>query len=142
MEDLFNLNRFIEAQSLSYDTALNEIKRGKKTSHWMWYIFPQFKGLGYSSTSQIYSIMSVEEALLFFKHPILGNRLLEITNAFLNLENKSAYEILGSPDNLKMNSCMTLFNSIQTESDIFSKVLDKFYSNSQCAKTISQLNHS
>ena len=142
MEDLFNLNRFIEAQSLSYDTALNEIKNGKKTSHWMWYIFPQYKGLGYSSTSQKYSIKSVEEALLYYKHPILGNRLLEITNAFLNLENKSAYEILGSTDNLKMNSCMTLFNSIQTESDIFSKVLEKFYSNSQCTKTISQLNHS
>jgi uncharacterized protein (DUF1810 family) len=142
MEDLFNLNRFIEAQSVSYETALYEIKSGRKTSHWMWYIFPQFKGLGYSSTSQLYSIKSVEEALLFFKHPILGNRLLEITNAFLNLENKSAYEILGSPDNLKMNSCMTLFNSIQTESDVFSKVLDKFYSNLQCTKTISQLNYS
>ena len=139
MEDKFNLNRFVAAQSVTYDTALNEIKRGRKTSHWMWYIFPQYKGLGYSATSQKYAIMSVEEALLYYKHPILGNRLVEITNTFLSLENKTAYEILGSPDNLKMNSCMTLFNSIQTESDIFSKVLYKYFSNSKCTKTISQI---
>ena len=141
MEDLFNLNRFIEAQITTIDDALNEIKRGRKTSHWMWYIFPQYKGLGLSSTSQKYAINSVEEALFYYNHPILGKRLIEITNAFLNLENKSAYEILGSPDHLKMNSCMTLFNSIQTETDIFSKVLHKYYSNSQCAKTISHLNN-
>lgn len=142
MTDKFNLNRFIDAQENIYESALNEIKRGNKSSHWMWYVFPQYKGLGYSSTSQKYAITCIEEASMYFNHPILGRRLIEITNAFLNIENKSAYEILGSPDNLKMNSCMTLFNSIQTESDIFSKVLEKFYSNSQCTKTISQLIHS
>ena len=139
MEDKFNLNRFISAQSTTYEAALNEIKTGRKTSHWMWYIFPQYKGLGSSITSQQYAMTSIEEALLYFKHPILGNRLLEITNTFLNLKDKTAQEILGSPDHLKMNSCITLFNAIQTESDIFYKVLTKYYSNSQCTKTISQL---
>jgi uncharacterized protein (DUF1810 family) len=139
MEESFNLIRFVSAQSFNYDTALNEIKRGRKTSHWMWYIFPQYKGLGYSETSIKYAITSIDEAIAYYKHPILGNRLLEITTAFMNVENKTALEVLGNPDNLKMNSCMTLFNSIQTESEIFSNVLNKYYSNSYCKKTISQL---
>ncbi len=109
MTDKFNLNRFIDAQENIYESALNEIKRGNKSSHWMWYVFPQYKGLGYSSTSQKYAITCIEEASMYFNHPILGRRLIEITNAFLNIENKSAYEILGDPDYLKMKSCMTLF---------------------------------
>lgn len=139
MDDLFNLNRFNVAQSDTYDIAFSEIKNGRKSSHWMWYIFPQYKGLGFSSISEKYAIKSVEEALSYYHHQVLGNRLVEITNAFLNLENKTALEILGSPDNLKLNSCMTLFDSIQTDTDIFSKVLDKYYSNLKCTKTISQI---
>ncbi len=139
MEDTFNLNRFIFAQTTDYERALNEIKRGRKISHWMWYIFPQYKGLGYREKSLKFAITSVEEAISYYKHPILGDRLLEITTAFLNVENKTALEILGRTDNLKMKSCMTLFNLIQTESDIFSKVLHKYYSNAECIKTISQL---
>ena len=139
MTDKFNLNRFIDAQENIYESALNEIKRGNKSSHWMWYVFPQYKGLGYSSTSQKYAITCIEEASMYFNHPILGRRLIEITNAFLNIENKSAYEILGDPDYLKMKSCMTLFNSIQDGSEVFSKVINKYYLGSECPRTISQI---
>ena len=139
MTDNFNLNRFLDAQTDIYEIALNEIKRGEKTSHWMWYIYPQFKGLGYSSTTIKYAITSVEEASMYFNHPILGRRLIEITNAFLKIENKSAYEILGDPDYLKMKSCMTLFKNIKTESEVFSEVINKYYSGSQCSRTISQI---
>ena len=139
MTDEFNLNRFLVAQKDLYEIALNEIKTGKKFKHWMWFIFPQYKGLGYSSTSQKYAITCIEEASMYFNHPILGQRLIEITNAFLNLENKSAYEILGETDYLKMKSCMTLFDSIQAKSDIFSKVINKYYSGSKCDRTITQL---
>jgi uncharacterized protein (DUF1810 family) len=139
MTDKFNLNRFIYAQENIYEIALNEIKRGNKSSHWMWYIFPQYKGLAYSSTSQKYAISCIEEAVMYFNHPILGRRLIEITNAFLNLENKSAFEILGNPDYLKMKSCMTLFNSVQAESEVFSKVINKYYLGLECPKTIAQI---
>ena len=139
MTDKFNLNRFIDAQENIYESALNEIKRGNKSSHWMWYVFPQYKGLGYSSTSRKYAITCIEEASMYFNHPILGRRLIEITNAFLNIENKSAYEILGDPDYLKMKSCMTLFNSIQDGSEVFSKVINKYYLGSECPRTISQI---
>ena len=139
MTDEFNLNRFLDAQKDLYEIALNEIKRGNKSSHWMWYVFPQYKGLGYSSTSQKYAITCIEEASMYFNHPILGRRLIEITNAFLNIENKSAYEILGDPDYLKMKSCMTLFNSIQAGSEVFSKVINKYYLASECPRTISQI---
>lgn len=139
MTDKFNLNRFLDAQENIYESALFEIKRGNKSSHWMWYVFPQYKGLGYSSTSKKYAITCIEEASMYFNHPILGRRLIEITNAFLNIENKSAYEILGDPDYLKMKSCMTLFNYIQSESKVFSQVINKYYSGLECSRTISQL---
>ena len=139
MTDKFNLNRFIHAQENTYESALNEIKRGNKSSHWMWYVFPQYKGLGYSSTSQKYAITCIEEASMYFNHPILGRRLIEITNAFLNIENKSAYEILGETDYLKMKSCMALFSLLQTESVVFSEVINKYYSGSKCQRTISQV---
>lgn len=140
MKDKFILNRFLDAQSKIYEQALNEIKAGEKITHWMWYIFPQYKDLGISSTSIQYSISSVDEAKEYFKHPILGDRLIEITKAFFSLENKSAYEILDSPDDMKMKSCMTLFDAIQTKTDVFSRVLQKYYSSKKCDKTISMLN--
>jgi uncharacterized protein (DUF1810 family) len=92
----------------------------------MWYVFPQYKGLGRSETSKKYSIKS-KEAIKYFGHEILGKRLLEITKAFFYIDGKSAYDILGSPDNFKLKSCMTLFHIVQDETDIFKKVLDKFY---------------
>jgi uncharacterized protein (DUF1810 family) len=139
MTDKFKLNRFVASQEKIYETALNEIKRGNKTSHWMWYIFPQYKGLAFSLTSQKYAITCIEEASMYFKHPILGKRLIEITTAFFILEGKTAYEVLGEPDYLKMKSCMTLFDLVQNDIDIFSNVLEKYYGGSQCIKTRSQI---
>ena len=139
MEDKFNLERFIQAQSTNYDIALNEIKNGRKSSHWMWYIFPQFKGLGRSETSKHYAIINKEEAISYYNHSILGNRLKEITLKFLTIENKSANEILGSPDHYKMKSCMSLFHLIQNDTDIFFKVLEKHYQGKICESTKKKL---
>ena len=129
------LNRFIEAQKTTYNSAISEIRSEKKSSHWMWFIFPQIDGLGISSTSRQYAIKSVEEARSYYHHPILGARLKEITTAFMKIENKSAHEILGR-DAQKMKSCMTLFNEIQEDTNLFSDVLAKYFEGSRCAKTI------
>lgn len=139
MEDRFNLKRFLDAQSNTYERALTEIKNGRKRSHWMWYIFPQYKGLGRSSTSMEYAIKSQEEANIYLNHPILGARLIEITKAFLSIENKTAYEVLGGPDDLKIKSSMTLFDAIQNENDLFDSVLEKYFEGNRCRRTISGL---
>lgn len=122
--DLF---RFVKAQEQAYENALMEIKAGKKRSHWMWFIFPQLKGLGKSSTSLFYGIADKEEALAYLNHPILGKRLLEITQALLNVKNKTAFEIFGTPDYLKLKSCMTLFKLVAPEKSIFQEVIDVYY---------------
>ena len=139
MEDRFNLKRFLDAQSNTYERALTEIKNGRKQSHWMWYIFPQYKGLGRSSTSIKYAIKNQDEANNFLNHPILGTRLIEITKAFLSIENKTAYEVLGGPDDLKIKSSMTLFDTIQDENDLFDSVLEKYFEGNRCSRTISGL---
>ena len=136
--DSYNLQRFIDAQNDNYDRALYEIKRGMKTSHWMWYIFPQVNGLGYSSTSNYYSIKSKEEANLYLNNKLLRNHLIEISEELYKLDN-SIYEILGYTDALKLNSCMTLFNYIDPSIEIFSKIIDKFYKGEFDKKTISIL---
>jgi len=114
-----NLQRFLDAQETSYKTALKEIKNGTKKSHWMWYIFPQFKGLGYSEISKKYTIKTKEEAIAYVEHPVLGKRLVEINGILLNQSNKTAYEIFDWPDDAKLKSSMTLFTLIQKEDDIF-----------------------
>ena len=139
MEDRFNLKRFLDAQSNTYERALTEIKNGRKQSHWMWYIFPQYKGLGRSSTSIKYAIKNQDEANNFLNHPILGTRLIEITKAFLSIENKTAYEVLGGPDDLKIKSSMTLFDTIQDENDLFDSVLEKYFEGNRCRGTLSEL---
>jgi uncharacterized protein (DUF1810 family) len=141
MEDNFNLNRFVEAQSNTYKTALFEIKKEKKVSHWMWYIFPQYHGLGKSNMSVKYAINSKEEAKTYLNHTILGKRLKEITEAFLSIENKSAYDVLGGPDDLKIKSSMTLFDSIQDETDLFDAVLKKYFNGDRCKKTLQKINN-
>jgi len=138
--DSFNLNRFINAQSNTYERALYEMKNGKKLTHWMWYIFPQFKGMGKSLTSINFEIKSIEEAIEYYNHQILGLRLKEITETFLSIKNKTAFEILSRPDDLKMKSSMTLFDSIQSESNLFESVLYKYYDGVRCIKTLKQLN--
>jgi uncharacterized protein (DUF1810 family) len=127
MNDEFELQKFLEAEEDHFKIALKEILIGNKLSQWIWYIFPQYKGLGRSETSKKYSIKSKEEAIKYFEHEILGKRLLEITQAFLNIDGKSAYNVLGSPNNFKLKSCITLFHIVQDETDIIKKVLDKFY---------------
>lgn len=139
LEDPFNLNRFLSIQLRQYDIALQEIANCKKISHWMWYIFPQFRGLGKSITASVYSIHSIEEAQAYFTHPILGKRLIEISELFFRIENKSAVDILGYTDALKMNSCMTLFANIQDEVTIFNKVIEKFYGNKYCSITLKMI---
>src|SRR5262245_23864441 len=104
-DDPHNLRRFVEAQNDDYDQALAEIRSGRKRSHWMWYVFPQFEGLGQSSTSRLYSIKSIAEAEAYLNHPTLGPRLLECCEAALSVEGRSAHEIFGSPDDMKPRSC-------------------------------------
>jgi uncharacterized protein (DUF1810 family) len=137
--DHFNLNRFIEAQNSDFNKALDEIKQGKKRSHWMWFVFPQFKGLGSSSTSEMFAIKSIAEAQAYIKQPILGPRLVEITLVLLNLESHSADSIFGSPDDLKLKSSMTLFNAVQNETNIFELTLDKYFFGTKCEKTLRYL---
>src|SRR5262245_13034286 len=108
-DDPYNLSRFVQAQEDDYARALSELRGGKKRTHWMWYIFPQLDGLAFSATAKLYSLKSVEEARAYLAHPILGPRLLECTEAVLRIEDRSATEIFGSPDDLKLRSCATLF---------------------------------
>ena len=134
----YDLERFLKPQNLEYNEALNEIKSGYKQGHWIWYIFPQIKGLGHSYNSEFYGISSKEEAKAYLDHPVLGARLREITQALLDCNNKSADDIFGFPDVLKVRSCMTLFDLV-SPNDIFNDVLYKFYEGQRCDKTIWRL---
>ncbi|MEG1987157.1 MAG: DUF1810 domain-containing protein [Bacilli bacterium] len=130
-----NLERFLDAQEETYYEALNEIKRGKKETHWMWFIFPQIKGLGMSETAIYYEINSLEEAKAYFEHEILGKRLLEITNELLKLNISDPEYIFGDIDSLKLKSSMTLFSYI-SNNEIFDKVLEKYYDGKKDMSTI------
>lgn len=132
-----DLSRFIKAQDSSYEEALSEIKSGRKRSHWMWYIFPQFKGLGYSETSKYYSIKDMDEAKRYLNHPILGERLKLITKELLALDENNANKVFGSPDDLKLKSSMTLFAAIDvSQENIFQAVLDKYFNGQTDIKTL------
>lgn len=131
-----NLNRFLDAQAGDYATALAEIKRGKKQSHWMWYIFPQMAGLGFSETARFYGITDLSEARAYVQHPILGTRLIEISMALLQIEGKTANQILGSPDDLKLRSSMTLFSRIENADPVFQAVLTKYFNAAPDPKTL------
>ncbi|WP_345952004.1 DUF1810 domain-containing protein [Mucilaginibacter sp. PAMB04274] len=135
-----NLKRFLDAQETDYAIALSEIKSGKKRSHWMWYIFPQIQGLGLSSTSQYYAIKNLQEAKAYLQHPVLGKRLIEISSVLLTLGNNDAHNIFGSPDDMKLKSCMTLFSSIENTSPVFKQILDLFFGGEADQKTINVLN--
>ena len=133
---MYDLSRFLEAQKNSYDTALREIRAGRKRSHWMWYIFPQIQGLGFSSTAQYYAICDLQEAKDYLAHPVLGARLKEISSALLDLEGLSASEIFGYPDDLKLRSCMTLFRMADLNEPIFLEVLEKYYDGKPDSRTV------
>ena len=131
-----NLERFIDAQGSFYPVALSEIKNGKKQSHWMWFIFPQVEGLGLSTTSKYYAIKDIHEAAEFLKHPVLGQRLIQISHELLNLESNDAHKIFGSPDDIKLKSSMTLFSLVHNADPVFQLVLDKFFKGSKDSKTL------
>ena len=132
---MHDLNRFISAHERSYDAALREIKSGHKVTHWMWYIFPQIAGLGFSSTAQFYAISSMQEAKDYYAHPVLGKRLVEISEALLALDTSDAGAVMGYPDDLKLRSSMTLFLAASGDA-VFQRVLDKFYSGRPDSKTL------
>jgi uncharacterized protein (DUF1810 family) len=139
MDDPFDLYRFVKAQEDDYAQALAEIKRGRKRSHWMWYIFPQLDGLGVTATSRLYAIKSVAEARGYLAHPILGARLRECADVLLKLEGRSAEEIFGFPDVLKLRSCATLFAHVSEAGSPFHRLLEKFYAGEPDAKTLKRL---
>lgn len=125
--DPYHLSRFLQAQQDDYPRALAEIRSGKKRTHWMWYIFPQIDGLGFSATSKYYAIKSIEETKAYLDHPVLGHRLRECAEAVLSIENRSAAAIFGSPDDMKLKSCVTLFACVLSPGSVFDRVLDKYY---------------
>lgn len=131
-----NLQRYLDAQQSTYSTALAEIRKGKKQSHWMWYIFPQVQGLGFSVTSQFYAIKDLNEAEEFLQHEILGSRLITICKELLKQQLNDANKIFGSPDDLKLKSSMTLFSSLQKTDPVFQLVLEKFFNGTKDDKTL------
>ena len=122
-----DLSRFVEAQRSTYERALAELRGGRKRSQWMWYVFPQLAGLGHSATSRRYAIGSADEAKAYLEHPLLGPRLIECATAVVEVEKRSAYEIFGSPDDLKLHSSATLFARVSPPGSVFSRLLAKYF---------------
>jgi uncharacterized protein (DUF1810 family) len=127
MQDAFNLDRFVSAQSGVYAQVLAELSEGRKRSHWIWFIFPQMKGLGRSAQSEYYGIGSLAEASAYARHPLLGARLIECTQLVNRVEGRTIGEILGSPDDLKFRSAMTLFSRAAEEATVFDEALAKYF---------------
>lgn len=136
---MYDLNRFLKAQEQSYETALSEIRSGQKRSHWIWYIFPQVKGLGFSYTSEFYGIDGLDEAKAYMGNGLLRKRLVETSEALLSLESSDAGYVMGYPDDLKLRSSMTLFAEASSETEVFQKVLDKFFGGKKDQKTLDLL---
>jgi uncharacterized protein (DUF1810 family) len=131
-----DLQRFIDAQESDYVNALAEIKKGRKRTHWMWYIFPQILGLGFSEMSKRYAIKDLDEAEAYINHPILGQRLIEICSELLKLQSNDAHEIFGSPDDMKLRSSMTLFAAPPDAYPVFKSVIDKFFNGAMDGATL------
>ena len=138
--DPFDLQRFVDAQDRVYDTVLSELRGGRKRSHWIWFVFPQLRGLGRSGTAQHYGISSLDEARAYLAHPVLGARLRECTGLVAAIDGRSVDEIFGWPDNLKVRSSMTLFTHTTDDNSGFRAVLDKFYDGEEDAATVELLN--
>src|SRR5262245_29355689 len=124
--DPYGLTRFVGAQEGVHEQALVEIRAGRKRSHWMWYVFPQFTGLGSSATALHYAIGSAAEARAYLAHPILGSRLMECAEAVLQITDRSALDIFGSPDDMKLRSSATLFGSVSPDGSVFHQIIDKY----------------
>jgi len=136
---MYNMDRFIDSHEVYYEMALTEIKNGYKYGHWMWFIFPQLKGLGESNLADYYGISNLEEAKEYYNNDYLRKHLIEISKALLRVENKSINYIMGYPDNLKLKSCMTLFELVDSKEEVFKKVLDKYYSGERDEVTINMI---
>jgi uncharacterized protein (DUF1810 family) len=134
--DPHNLTRFLRAQEGDYEQALTEVRNGQKYSHWMWYMFPQYDGLGLSSTSRRFSIKSRAEAEAYLQHPVLGPRLAECCEAVLGVEGRTAHEIFGSPDDMKLRSCATLFAQVSPVGSVFEQIIDRYFGGDPDPKTL------
>lgn len=142
MEKQYDLDRFLEAQRETYNNALHEIRQGSKQTHWMWFIFPQLRGLGFTDYNIFYGIENLKEASQYLNHAILRKRLEEITQAMLQIENKSALGILGRADERKLKSCMTLFGLLPEMPECFRQVLEKYYNGEQDESTLQLIKES
>ena len=134
--DPHDLTRFVQAQVGDYEQALSEVRNGQKRSHWMWYIFPQYDGLGFSSTSKRYAVKSIAEAEAYLRHPVLGPRLVECVEAVLGIEGSSAATVFGSPDDVKLRSCATLFAGVSPPGSVFERLLGKYFEGVGDEKTL------
>jgi uncharacterized protein (DUF1810 family) len=139
MTDPFDLHRFVEAQAGTYATALAELRAGAKRNHWMWFVFPQVAGLGSSPMAQRYAISGAAEARAYLDHPVLGPRLRACVQAMLEVEGRSAREVLGSPDDLKFRSCLTLFREAAPEEPLFAAGLEKYFGGALDPATLEKL---
>jgi uncharacterized protein (DUF1810 family) len=135
-DDPHNLARFVSAQEKDYARALRELRAGRKRTHWMWYVFPQFDGLGSSTMAQEYAIRSPAEARAYLRHPVLGARLTECAEAMLVVQGRTALEIMGSPDDLKLRSCATLFALVSPAGSAFDRLLEKYFGGERDAATL------
>jgi uncharacterized protein (DUF1810 family) len=138
-DDPFDLQRFVEAQAAVYERVRAELKNGRKQSHWMWFIFPQIAGLGHSAMAQRYAISSLDDAKAYLANPVLGPRLRECTSLVLQVVGKSALQILGSPDDMKFRSCMTLFARAAPEEALFRTALEKYFDGVEDSQTLTRL---
>ena len=136
MNDLHHLQRFVDAQAPVYTQVKSELARGAKASHWMWFVFPQLKGLGRSSTALHYGIASIDEAQAYMRHPVLGPRLTECTELVLAVNGKTAHDIFSSPDDLKFCSSMTLFELAVPTDPVFARAIEKYFGGERDARTI------
>lgn len=133
------LSRFVDAQTSTYDTAMAELRRGQKTSHWMWFVFPQIAGLGRSPTAQFYAIADLAEARAYLAHPVLGPRLVEAVEALLALPGRDAHAVFGTPDDLKLRSSLTLFQAAAPEEPAFGQALDRYFAGREDLLTLEKL---
>jgi uncharacterized protein (DUF1810 family) len=134
-----DLSRFVEAQATTYQTALAELRRGRKASHWMWFVFPQIQGLGSSSTARFYAIADLAEARAYLAHPVLGPRLLEVVAAINALPGGDAHAVFGAPDDLKLRSSLTLFQAAAPDEPGFGQALDKYFGGAPDPRTLERL---
>ncbi|MEV6599251.1 DUF1810 domain-containing protein [Actinoplanes sp. NPDC051346] len=134
-----DLGRFVSAQDAIYDRALAELRAGDKRSHWMWFVFPQIAGLGFSQTARTYAIRDLAEARAYLAHPVLGPRLVECARALLAVESRDARQILGYPDDMKLRSSMTLFARAADDATVFQAVLDKYYNGEHDPATLERI---